>query len=508
MKKLGFRIWLLIIFVIISLISIIGIPFQFLERGVLITEIEEGSLAFEQGLRTGQTIIEINGNSIRNIEDYVLQFQEFPLSQEEKLVIRTKEKEFILFTKEIPEINIGEIPKTNLKFGLDISGGSRALVKAKDVTMTSEELEDLVEITKNRFNEFGLEDMKVVSVSDLSGERYMLIEIAGATTADLERLISEQGVFEARIGNETVFEGGKDKGIASIVRSGQSAGIYSCNVDGSGQHFCNFRFGVYLTPAAAQRQADITSRLDISLENREYLSEPLDLVLDGRVVNSLQISTGLKGNPTTQISISGVGQGSTRQDAYINAEANMKQLQTVLITGSLPFELEIVKLDTISPRLGNDFIKAILIAGISALIAIAIVVFFRYKKINSSLALIFTSICEVIIILGIAAFIEWNLDLASIAGVIAGVGTGIDSQIIVLDEAKQKESLSIKEKLKRAFSIIMGSYFTSVVALFPLMWAGAGLFKGFAITTILGITVGVLITRPAFANIIGRFEED
>jgi preprotein translocase subunit SecD len=34
------------------------------------------------------------------------------------------------------------------------------------------------------------------------------------------------------------------------------------------------------------------------------------------------------------------------------------------------------------------------------------------------------------------------------------------------------------------------------------MWAGAGLLKGFAITTIIGISVGVFITRPAFGDMI------
>jgi preprotein translocase subunit SecD len=33
----------------------------------------------------------------------------------------------------------------------------------------------------------------------------------------------------------------------------------------------------------------------------------------------------------------------------------------------------------------------------------------------------------------------------------------------------------------------------------PLLFAGAGLLKGFALTTILGISIGVFITRPAYA---------
>ena len=103
--------------------------------------------------------------------------------------------------------------------------------------------------------------------------------------------------------------------------------------------------------------------------------------------------------------------------------------------------------------------------------------------------------------------IKWDLDLPSIAGILAAIGTGIDSQIIILDEAKQSRFLSIKQRMKRAFAIILGAYFTALAALVPLYWAVAGLFKGFAITTIIGITTGVLITRPAFTDMVKKIEE-
>jgi preprotein translocase subunit SecD len=56
--------------------------------------------------------------------------------------------------------------------------------------------------------------------------------------------------------------------------------------------------------------------------------------------------------------------------------------------------------------------------------------------------------------------------------------------------------------LGKAFFIIFASYFTLIAAMIPLIFAGAGLLRGFAITTIVGVTAGVLVTRPAFAAII------
>ncbi len=117
-----------------------------------------------------------------------------------------------------------------------------------------------------------------------------------------------------------------------------------------------------------------------------------------------------------------------------------------------------------------------------------------------------TSISEVILILGFASLFKWNLDLAAIAGIIAAVGTGIDDQIIIADEVLKKRAIVLnwKEKIKRAFFIIFSAYATTVVAMLPLMFAGAGLLKQFAITTIAGVTIGVLITRPAFASMVEK----
>jgi preprotein translocase subunit SecD len=505
--KLTWKLWILIIVLAMSLLSIFGFPPTFFQKGVLITSVDQNSTAFEQGLRQGQIIIGINGEEINDLNDFSKILEgKYPSEENIKIIFNTIDSEIILFTKNSPQITVSEIPKTEIKMGLDLAGGSRALVKAQEKELSVEEINDLIAVVSNRLNIYGIADINIRSVTDMSGENYMLVEIAGVTPKDLTELISKQGKFEAKIGNETVFIGG-DKDVASVCRNDATcAGIEKCpQVEGG--YFCNFKFSIYLSENAAQKHADITGNLGVNQSNPEYLSEKLDLLIDDKFISSLLISKDLKGRVTTQISISGSESAATEQEAYEAAEKEMHKLQTVLITGSLPYKLEIVKLDTISPILGKDFIKSILLAGLVAILAVSIIIFFRYKKIKSSIALLITSISEIIIILGVASFIGWNLDLPSIAGILATIGTGIDQQIIILDEAKQDKFLSIKQRLKRAFSIILGAYFTAVVALIPLLWAGAGLLKGFAITTIIGISVGVLITRPAFTDMVQKIEE-
>jgi preprotein translocase subunit SecD len=117
---------------------------------------------------------------------------------------------------------------------------------------------------------------------------------------------------------------------------------------------------------------------------------------------------------------------------------------------------------------------------------------------------------ELILILGAASLIHWTIDLASIAGIIAALGTGVDVQIMVLDEillGTRERVYTLKQRVKRAFFIIFSAAFTTIAAMIPLMIIGIGVMRGFAITTTLGILIGVFITRPAFGKVAEKILE-
>ena len=511
MKKLGFRIWLYIVVLVLAIMSIFvsSSGIAFFQKGVLITSVEQNSSAFEAGLRQGQIITEINNQKIEDIQLFSEYIQKtFPADQEIKLVMKTKESEAILYTKYAPDITVSSIPKTGIKTGLDLSGGARAIIGAEGVELNDQEAKDLAEIIANRINYYGLKDIQISPFSDLSGNNYIRIEIAGATPKDLSSMIESQGKFEAKIGNETVFIGG-ERDIASVCRNDATcAYIQSCGQVSATEYSCRFMFTIYLSEEAAERHAEITGKIPINSTNPEYLDKPLDLYLDDNLVETLLISKDLKGEVTTQIAISGSGSGPTEEEAYDAAQESMHNLQTILITGSFPYKLKILKLDVISPNLGSNFTKAIFLAGFVALLCVAVVVFFKYRKIKQSFAVLGIGISEIIITLGVAAFLDINLDLSAIAGILAAIGTGVNDQIVMLDEAKRRTSdSSIKSRIKNAFEIIMGAYLTLVAAMIPLYLVGGGLLKGFASTTIIGLTIGILVTRPAFGEMIKRMEE-
>lgn len=513
------KVIILIIFLILALAAIRPAPWT---EGAAIRSVDKDSPAMLAGITNPkpgspmgkEIIVAINNKPITNDLDY----HEYTstLSPNVTIQIKTNKAIYKVRTTETIEVKNGteiptgqayiglkvfDAPKTNIRKGLDLQGGTRVLL-APEEKVSPETLETIIDILRQRLNVYGLSDIVVRQAADLSDNQYIKVEIAGATEEEVAVLLGQQGKFEAKIGNETAFVGGTD---ITVVGAGGLDPRSPCGQTQSGQ-ICTFQFPITLTPEAAKRHARLTDELEIIRDEAgSYLNESLYLYLDNELVDELKIGSDLKGKVTTDIAISGPGFGSNQQEAALDAMKNMKRLQTILKTGSLPVKINIVQTDQISAQLGKDFLKNAILLGIVVITVVIIVVFIRYRAWQVAMPMAVTLVSEIVLLLGLASSIGWNIDLAAIAGIIIAVGTGVDHQIIIADEILRGEREKIftwKEMIKKAFFIIMVAYFTTVVAMVPLFFAGAGLLKGFAITTIAGVTFGVFITRPAYAAVV------
>ena len=93
-------------------------------------------------------------------------------------------------------------------------------------------LDEVVESLKLRLNTFALSDIVVKKITN--PDQYIIVEIAGATQEEVKELISSQGVFEAKIGNESIFSGDE---IKFVGLGAQDARITSC-VPGANGFVC------------------------------------------------------------------------------------------------------------------------------------------------------------------------------------------------------------------------------------------------------------------------------
>lgn len=463
-------------------------------------------------LESDMQITAINGVKVENSTELSQEIND--ILPQKKVIISTNKGEYAYLTRGAPEITVGEARKSNLKKGLELSGGTRVLLEPKsDKPVTDSDINDLIKVMDNRLNVYGLADLKIRPANDWSGTKYILVELGGASAEEVKSLIGEQGKFEAKISNKVAFTGGKAD-IPFVCRNdGSCSGVRDCKATDNNAWACTFEFVVHLSPEAAKRQAELTKDLEVLTrpDGSETLNETIDFYLDDRKVDSLQIGADLKGKEATSIAISGPGVGQNQQAAIEQAVKNMDKLQTIIITGSLPYEIEIVKLDSISPLLGKQFLNNSLLIGLLGIVAVALVISIRYKKFRLVIPIMIVAVSEIFITLGMAALLQWNLDLASIAGIIAAVATGVDDQIVITDEiikGQGERFVSWKERVKRAFFIVFSAYAITVAAMIPLWNAGAGLIRGFAVTTIIGLSVGVFITRPAFASIMQSLLEE
>jgi preprotein translocase subunit SecD len=196
------------------------------------------------------------------------------------------------------------------------------------------------------------------------------------------------------------------------------------------------------------------------------------------------------------------GSVPTLEEARMEIQRN----QVLLTSGNLPVELTVESKSTTPPALGRKFLSYSLYTGLVAIAAVALVIYIRYRRPEIVLPVMITGTGEILIILGVAALINWELDLAGIAGIIASVGTGVNDQIVITDETlkrtKQKKIINLTERIRRAFFIIFTAAATIIAAMIPLLGIGAGMLKGFAFTTIIGVLIGVIITRPGYAKVI------
>lgn len=383
------------------------------------------------------------------------------------------------------------ISTLGIQQGLDLKGGSLIQLQLEK-PVDGPTMDIVTTVLDKRLNLYGVQDVQVRS----SGDQLVIVEMAGVSPEEVEKLIGSPGKFEARIGNET----------APVALTGADITSVEMYEVTDTQWMVPFK----VSPAGANKFAEYARGLG---------GQKVYMYLDSKLIddNPPELSEELAaGKGATELSVT--GGASTPEEAKAQAE----QIYTVLKTGSLPVQIKVVGATTVSADLGDQFLNGAIVAGLLALLVVSSIIFLRYRKPLLVIPIIITSISEILIVMGIASVINWNIDLSAIAGIIASVGTGVDDQIIITDEVlgkKDKGELTEKRRrtrtkmsVKNALFIVFASASTLIAAMLPLAYvgfargsSGIGTLAGFAFTTILGVLVGVFITRPAYAKFVEIF---
>jgi len=228
---------------------------------------------------------------------------------------------------------------------------------------------------------------------------------------------------------------------------------------------------------------------------------------------SIYLDEDMVSSPTVNEAIYG-GEGSisfstmTVEETYEAAS----ELVMLIQSGALPLDIEESETRAISATLGFEAIDGAVIAGIVglALIMVFMIVMYRLPGIAASMALCI----YVLIVFYVLAITEAQLTLQGIAGILLGIGMAVDANVIIFERFREEVKLgrtmnnAVKYGFKNAFSSILDSNVTTVIASIVLLIFGTGSIKGFAMTLLIGVIVSfftaVVVTRwllKCFVNI-------
>ncbi len=211
----------------------------------------------------------------------------------------------------------------------------------------------------------------------------------------------------------------------------------------------------------------------------------LGIFLDDELVSAPTVSAQYADNGITGGSavISG---GFTVQEA--------EDLAIQLRGGSLPLPVKIVENRTVGATLGQESIERSIYAALSGLVLVLVFmgVYYRLPGLIADLAL------SVYALLTFAAYvlIGVTLTLPGIAGFILSIGMAVDANVLIFERTREElrtgKTLyrAVEGGFYRAFSSILDSNVTTLIACAALFWLGSGLVKGFAVT----LGIGVLIS--------------
>jgi SecD/SecF fusion protein len=267
--------------------------------------------------------------------------------------------------------------------------------------------------------------------------------------------------------------------------------------------------GEHLTDARAgfdQRTHEplVTFRFD-SIGARKFaeitsanVGRPFAIVLDGKVLSAPVIREPITG-------------GSGQISGSFTVEETVT-LSALLRAGALPAPLTVIEERTVGPDLGGDVIRMGIYTGIAGFAAVVLFMVALYG--SWGMIANFALLLHLILTFGVLNIIGATLTLPGIAGIILGIGFGVDANILINERIREeaRKGLSafaaLDNGFKRAYSTIVDANVTSLIATSLLFMFGSGPVKGFAVTMFLGTCLSmftaVSVTRILMAAVVRR----
>ncbi len=366
--------------------------------------------------------------------------------------------------------------KYGITLGLDLVGGSEITYEAiVPEGISNEEFETGMEtartMLRQRLNTLGYTEANVY----MYGSNRIVLEIPNVDDPEeAVQMLGTTAIIEFRDCDGNVILDGKQIESATaaygpVDDTGVNEYFVQLKLSEEGRQL--FKEGT----KAAANQANESYRFVAIVMDDEIISTPL--------VGVEYATTGID----TDTPIIQLG-GSDAESA--------QYLASIISAGRLPFELRESKLQAVGASLGEKSLETAILAGIIGILLVMIymIVVYRLPGVVADIALLL----YMAMFLFIMTAAKINLTLPGIAGIVLTVGMAVDANVVIYERIREELSFgktlrsAVDLGFKRAFTAILDSNITTIIAAVVLLWQGTGTILGFAKTLLIGVILSMV----------------
>ena len=218
------------------------------------------------------------------------------------------------------------------------------------------------------------------------------------------------------------------------------------------------------------------------------LGKTISITLDGETISRATVNTVIAG-----------GKGEITGN-FTADEA--KNLATLILSGALPLNLTQLEVSAISATLGVEALDRAIQAGIIGVALVMLFMLFRYRLCGLVADIALTIYIMIVVLL--LALTGAQLTLPGVAGIILGIGMAVDANVVIFERIREEVKngrpigSAVRKGFSNAFSAIIDSNVTTIIAAVVLYAFGTGSVRGFALT--LGIGVATSLVTAVFVT--------
>jgi SecD/SecF fusion protein len=407
------------------------------------------------------------------------------------------------------------------RLGLDLRGGTQIVLQTRDGELakaTAQTTDDALEVLRRRVDELGLSEPTLTR----SGARRIIVELPGVS--DPRKAVDVIGrtgqlTFRPVLGLApdqpappgSGMPGGTGGELVLPDEHGQRLRLGPASVSGRqiedataevGQ-FGGWKIRVNFRDSGVQAWAKLTGTAACV-----PLGDPtrrVAIVLDDKVILSAEVGqdAGCKVGYTS---------GNTDITGRFSA-AEAKQLALLIRAGALPVPVETIEQRTVGPTLGQAAINASAQAAIIGIVATIGFIAAVYRLVGglAAVALVAYGLISYATLLALDA----TLTLPGLAGFVLAIGMAVDANVLVFERAREEYATgqrtlraAIRDGFARAWSAIVDSNVTTLLAAGLLFFLASGPVRGFGVTLSLGVLASMftalVLTRVLTEGVLGR----